>query len=419
MSRALVACRGCSAPLSRVLADLGETPLANGLIAAERLTQPIPRYPLRVMVCDACHLAQLDRDLPPEAMFSDYLYFSSYSASWLAHARAYCERMSARLDLGAHSRVVEIASNDGYLLKNFVASRIPCLGIEPAANVADVAIADGVPTLVAYFGQDLAPQLREDFGPADLIITNNVLAHVPDLHDFIGGIAALLAPAGVWTVEFPHLLRLLAETQFDTIYHEHVFYLSLLGLEPVLLRHGLKVVDIDELPTHGGSLRLHIRHAEADGGDSPAVVRMRAVERAAGLADGSAYDGFQARIERICADLRNFLADARARGRRVAAYGAAAKGATLLDVAGVSHPDILYVCDRSPHKQGLYLPGSRLPIVPPTRLAEDRPDDVLILPWNLAEEIGREIAFIAEWGGRLVRAVPTLKLWQPAPAGHG
>lgn len=413
MHTGIVPCRGCASALSRVLADLGETPLANGLVAAEKLARPAPRYPLRVMVCDACRLVQLDRDLPPAAMFSDYLYFSSYSASWLAHARVYADTMIRRFGLGANSRVVEIASNDGYLLKNFVAAGIPCLGVEPAANVAEVAVAAGVPTVVGWFGRDLGGRLRDEFGPADLIAANNVLAHAPDIHDFIGGVARLLAPGGVWTVEFPHLLRLLDETQFDTIYHEHVFYFSLLALEPILARHGLRVVDVDELATHGGSLRLYIRPTTAADGASDAVRAVRAAEDAAGLADGSAYDGFQARIARICADLRGFLDEARAKGRRVAAYGAAAKGATLLDTAGVGTADLTYVCDRNPHKQGLCLPGSGLPVVAVERLAEDRPDDVLVLPWNLADEIGREIAWIAEWGGRLVRAVPALTVWDP------
>lgn len=408
-----VPCRGCSAPLSRCLADLGRTPLANGLVAPEKLAAPAPRYPLRVMVCDACRLVQLDRDLPPAAMFSDYLYFSSYSASWLAHAEAYCAVMTGRLDLGPRSRVVEVASNDGYLLKNFVARGIPCLGVEPAANIAEVAIAAGIPTRVGWFGRELGGRLRDEVGAADLVVANNVLAHAPNIHDFVGGVAALLAPAGVWTVEFPHLLRLLAETQFDTIYHEHVFYLSLLALEPVFARHGLAVADVEELPTHGGSLRLHVRRADTPSAETEAVAAMRAAERAAGLADGTGYDGFQDRITRICADLRGFLKSARAEGRRIAAYGAAAKGATLLDTAGVGADELLWVCDRNPHKQGLCLPGSGLRVLPPERLREERPDYVLVLPWNLADEIGREIAFVADWGGRLVRAVPELRVWDP------
>ncbi|MBK8174417.1 MAG: class I SAM-dependent methyltransferase [Rhodospirillales bacterium] len=407
-----VLCRGCSAPLSTTLADLGRTPLANGLVSRDKL-EGVARYPLRVVVCDRCRLVQLDRDLPPASMFSDYLYFSSYSASWLAHARTYCEAMISRLGLEARSRVVEIASNDGYLLKNFVARGIPCLGIEPAANVAAVAVASGVPTLVDWFTKDLAERLRRDFGPADLIVANNVFAHVPDIHGFVAGIARLLASGGVWTVEFPHVLRLLAETQFDTIYHEHVFYFSMLALEPIFARHGLVVSDVDELPTHGGSLRLHVRHSGSAADISAAVHAVRAAESAAGLGDGSAYAGFQDRIERVCEGLRRFLSQARAKHRRVAAYGAAAKGATLLDTAGITTSDILYVCDGNPHKQGLFFPGSGLEVVSPERIATDRPDDVLVLPWNLADEIGRQLGSIVEWKGRLVRAIPALSVWEP------
>ncbi len=413
MAAQLPRCRSCQAPLQRVFADLGATPLANRLVAAGALTPPPARYPLRAMVCERCWLVQLDRDLPPDALFSDYLYFSSYSTSWLDHARRYCEAIIPRLALGPQSQVVEVASNDGYLLKNFVERGIPCLGIEPAANVAAVAVAAGVPTIVEYFGSALAQRLRAERGAADLVISNNVLAHVPDIADFVAGVAHLLTPTGTWTVEFPHLLRLIAECQFDTIYHEHMYYLSLVALEPVLERQGLVVVDVEQLATHGGSLRLHVRPKEGAPAPSAAVAEVRLAEREARLAEGAGYEGFQARIASICDRLRRFLAAARGDAETVVAYGAAAKGATLLDVAGVGHADIEYVCDRNPHKQGLYLPGSGLPVVSPSRIAAMRPNYVLVLPWNLAEEIGHELAYIGAWGGKLVRAVPELVVWDP------
>ncbi|MCW5731214.1 MAG: class I SAM-dependent methyltransferase [Alphaproteobacteria bacterium] len=413
MHDAPAACRSCGGELNLVMADLGRLPLANGLVAPARLATPAPRHPLRAMVCEGCWLVQLDRDLPAETMFADYLYFSSYSESWLAHAKRHAETMIRRLSLGPQSRVVEIASNDGYLLRNFVEAGIPCLGIEPAANVAAVAMQAGVPTMVAWFGAELAATLAATSGQADLIVANNVLAHVPDPHDFIAGVARLLAQGGVWTVEFPHLARLLAESQFDTIYHEHVCYFSLLALEPLLARHGLEVSDVEELPTHGGSLRLHVRHA-GRGPASPAVDALRAAEREAGLGAPDIYRAFPARIARILGDLVAFVQGVKARGERIAAYGAAAKGATLLDSAGLSVRDIAFVADRSPHKQGLCYPGSGLPILPPEEIARTRPDWVLILPWNLAEEISAELGFIGAWGGRFLRAVPELKVWAPA-----
>ncbi len=400
------ACRACGAPLACTFVDLGETPLANAYLEEADLAKPEPRYPLHARVCGACFLVQIDAAVPPEEIFSDYAYFSSYSESWVAHARRFCAAARDRFGLGPESLVVEVASNDGYLLRHFVATGVPVLGIEPAANVARVAEAAGVPTLTRFFGLEIAHELAAAGRSADLLVGNNVLAHVPDLNDFVAGLAALVKPAGVISIEAPHLLELIEGVQFDTIYHEHFSYFSLLAVEHVFARHGLRVFDVETLETHGGSLRILACREAADRAEEPGLARVRARESAAGLDRLDAYTGFGARVAEAQASLIAFLERARREGRTVAAYGAAAKGNTLLNACGVGRDDIAGVADVSPHKQGRYMPGSRLPIHAPEWLRETRPDYVLILPWNLKHEIVERMAFVREWGGRFVVPIP-------------
>ncbi|MBY0432021.1 MAG: class I SAM-dependent methyltransferase, partial [Rhodospirillales bacterium] len=376
-------CRFCGAPLTRTFIDLGETPLANAYLPPEEVDQPEPRYPLHARVCDSCKLVQVESVVPPEAIFGHYAYFSSYSSSWIEHGRRFTESAAERFGLGGTSRVVEVASNDGYLLKHFVERGIPVLGVEPARNVAEVAITKGVPTEMRFFGLETARDLKAEGYSADLLVGNNVLAHVPDLNDFVAGLAYLLKPDGVLSMEFPHLLKLIEEVQFDTIYHEHFCYFSLLVVERVFARHGLRVFDVETLPTHGGSLRVmacrgesHV-HPQGEG-----LARVRAAEAAAGMGGDVLYAGFDAKVRALKASLLAFLAKAKAEGKSVVAYGAAAKGNTLLNYCGVGEGDIASVVDLNPHKQGHYLPGSHLPILPPTRVFETRPDYLLILPWN-------------------------------------
>lgn len=400
-------CRFCRAALSRTFIDLGAQPLANSYRdPADR--RPERRYPLHAKVCGSCFLVQVDHDVPAEDIFSDYAYFSSVSTSWVAHARRYAEDMVARFGLSNTSLAVEIASNDGYLLQHFRALGVPVLGVEPAANVAAVAEQRGVPTRVAFFNVATATALRDAGMTADLIAANNVLAHVPEVNDFVGGFPILLKPGGVATFEFPHLLNLIEQMQFDTIYHEHYSYLSLGVVERFLARHGMRVFDVAELPTHGGSLRVFVCHAGADHAEGPALARVRAKEKAAGLDRLEAYDGFAAKADAIRAGLVDFLEDCKRRGRTVAAYGAAAKGNTLLNYCAIDTRLIAAVFDKSPHKQGRLLPGSGLPILPPERIAEMRPDVLLILPWNLAAEIMAEQAQIRSWSGRFATAIPSL-----------
>ncbi|MEL6317592.1 MAG: class I SAM-dependent methyltransferase [Pseudomonadota bacterium] len=408
-------CRACGAALRITLCDLGATPLANALLeptpeatAAERA------HPLKVMVCSACHLAQTEQSPPPEAIFhGGYAYFSSYSQGWVAHARAYAEAMRARFGLGPQSRVVEAASNDGYLLQHFVAAGVPALGVEPAANTAAAARQRGVETRVAFFGAETARALVAEGWAADLTAANNVLAHVPDIDDFVAGFAALLKPEGVSTFEFPHLLELIEQGQFDTIYHEHYSYLSLLAVEGVFARHGLRAFDVERLSTHGGSLRVFACRAGASHAETPALGAIRAAEAAAGLDRAEGYAGFQARCDAMRAGFLDYLAAARAEGRRIAAYGAAAKGATFLNFCGVGADEIAFVTDRNPEKQGKLMPGSHIPIRPPQALADERPDDVLILPWNLAAEITAQHAYVRDWGGRFLVAAPEMRELRP------
>jgi SAM-dependent methyltransferase len=405
-----ILCRACGAPLTRSFADLGVSPLANALVRPEDAQRPEPFYPLHALVCDACWLVQLPEMESPEAIFSDYTYFASYSDSWLAHARSYAEMAIDRFELGASSQVVEIASNDGYLLRWFRERGLRVLGIEPAANVAAVAAAAGIPSRVAFFGRELATQLAAEGVRADLLVGNNVLAHVPALNDFVAGLAVLLAPRGVLTMEFPHLVRLVAENQFDTIYHEHFSYFSLLAVERVFAAQGLQIFDVDELPTHGGSLRIYVRH-QGQGAEGAKVSALRREEERLGLTTGAYYDAFQAQVRATKRQLLRFLIDAKEAGRRVVGYGAPAKGNTLLNFCGIGRDFLDYTVDRSPHKQGRLLPGSRLPIAGPERVTETRPDYLLILPWNLRQEISAQMSGIRAWGGKFVVAVPRVEVW--------
>jgi SAM-dependent methyltransferase len=393
------------------VADLGLSPLANAYVPATRADRGEMVHPLHAFVCEACWLVQLEAFETPEAIFSDYAYFSGFSAGWLAHAEAYVAAMQARFGLGPDSRVVEVASNDGYLLRAVVARGIPALGVEPAANVAAVARASGIPTEVAFFGAETARRLRAEGHAADLMAANNVLAHVPDIHDFVEGFRVLLKPEGVATFEFPHLLRMIAERQFDTIYHEHFSYLSLGVVSEILAAHGMRVFDVEAWPTHGGSLRVFACHAAAAHPQGPAVARVRAEERAGGLFEAGGYAAFAEDVVRIKCTTLAFLAELRLTGQTVCAYGAAAKGNTFLNYCGIGPELVQVVADRSPHKQGTLLPGSRIPVVAPEALLARRPDYVLILPWNLKDEIAGEMAAIRDWGGRFVTAIPRLAVF--------
>ncbi len=400
-------CRACGAPLAHHFVDLGSSPLANSYLTAEALAAAEPFYPLTVYVCDRCWLCQLPEAATPAEIFSDYAYFSSYSDSWVEHARRYAEAMIERFGFGADHQVVEIASNDGYLLRHFRDRGVPVLGIEPAANVAEAARQLGIPTEVRFFGRQTARDLLATGRPADLLLGNNVLAHVPDLDDFVGGLAILLAPGGVLTMEFPHLARLVEGNQFDTIYHEHYSYLSLVAVERVFAAHGLDLFDVEELPTHGGSLRIYAQRR--DGGRQPVGPRVTDLlrrERAAGLETLAYYAAFGEKVRETKRKLLEFLIAARRAGKQVVGYGAPAKGNTLLVYCGIRTDFLDYTVDRSPHKAGKYLPGSRIPIRVPEAIYETRPDYVLILPWNLREEIAAQMAGIREWGGQFVVAIP-------------
>ncbi len=406
-------CQGCGAPLTQTFVDLGSTPLANSYVPPDR-QGPDPTYPLHARVCGECLLVQVDAVVDAADIFGEYAYFSSYSDSWLAHCRTYAAMAIERFSLSATSKVIEIASNDGYLLTNFVAAGIPCLGIEPAANVAQAARAKGVPTEVAFFGAATARKLvgagQGASHAADLIAAKNVLAHVPDINDFVAGVRILLRPDGVFTVEFPHLLNLIRSVQFDTIYHEHFTYLSLLAVERILRRHGLRIFDVEEIATHGGSLRVFVCHDASQRTELPGVAAVRDKEIRARLDRPEGYEGFSDRVEQVRQHLVEFFASASAEGRKVAAYGAAAKGNTLLNYCGIGRDRIAFVADRNPVKQGKLLPGSRIPIRTPEAIFQERPDYLLILPWNLREEISQQFAAIREWGGQFVTAIPDVRL---------
>lgn len=405
-------CRACAAPLKHTFVDLGMSPLANSYIRSDHLHQMEPFYPLHVYVCGGCFLVQLEQFSTPHEIFSDYAYFSSFSDSWLEHARIYVEMIVERFQFDQRTKVVEIASNDGYLLQNFVARGIPALGIEPAANVAEVARQKGVDTRSTFFGEKSAAELREEGWAADLIIGNNVLAHVPDLNDFVKGLKTLLRPTGLITMEFPHLFQLMKYNQFDTIYHEHFSYFSFLAVEQVFVRHGMRLFDVEELLTHGGSLRIYACHA--DDGSKPLssrAIALKAREEAEGFGRLSHYLSFGPRVEETKRKLLTFLIAAKERKQRVVGYGAPAKGNTLLNYCGVRTDLLDYTVDRSPYKQGHYLPGVRLPIYAPDRIRETRPDFVLILPWNLRDEVMQQMAYVREWGGSFVVPIPEVMVY--------
>jgi SAM-dependent methyltransferase len=404
-------CRFCHEPLRVTLVDLGTTPLANSYVPPDRLSTKDPVFPLHARVCSNCRLVQVDDVVAPDDIFSHYAYFSSYSTSWVEHAGRFATMAKERWNLGSDSLVVEIASNDGYLLQHFIKMGVPVLGVEPAANVAKVAVAGGVRTEVAFFSKATAERLKSQGYSADLMVANNVFAHVPDIKDFISGVALMLKPDGVISLEFPHLMKLIEYTQFDTIYHEHFSYLSLYAVEKILAAQGLKVFDVTELATHGGSLRVMATHkASSARAGGAGLSKVRRDEASAGIDSDAYYSGFEPRVRAVRMALLDFLLKAKADGKRVAAYGAAAKGNTLLNCCGVGTDLIDYVVDISRYKQGTYLPGSRLPIYPPSHIAETKPDYVLILPWNIKDEVTGQMSGIRGWGGRFVIAIPTLTI---------
>jgi SAM-dependent methyltransferase len=407
VAKASPACRSCGAPLTAVLIDLGMTPISNAFVRADHASFSERFYPLKSFVCDRCWLVQLEDFETPETHFhADYVYFSSFSDSWLAHARSFVEKAVARFALGTTSRVVEVGSNDGYLLQYFVERGIPCLGVDPASNCARAAWdLRRVPTEVAFFGSKAAMKLREQGGAADLIIANNVLAHVPDINDFVSGFKVLLRERGVATFEFPHVLEMIRNVEFDTIYHEHYSYLSLLTLEPLFERHGLQVVDAERLPTHGGSLRLYVAHA-GRAAVARSVGELRGEEVRAGLDRLATYETFGHRVRQLKRSLLRLLISLIEGGKSVAAYGAPAKGNTLLNYCGIGRDFIGFTVDRNVHKQGLLLPGTRIPVLAPDEIEKRRPDYVVILPWNLRDEIIAQVNQFPDWKGRFIIPVP-------------
>jgi SAM-dependent methyltransferase len=403
-------CRLCGANLTHTFVDLGMSPLCESYVAADQTDAPEVFYPLHVRLCAECLLVQLPAYVSGEHIFSDYAYFSSYSDSWVAHAKRYADEMIERLGLTADSLVTEVASNDGYLLQHFVAAGVPVLGVEPAANVAEAARAKGIPTEVRFLGTDTGPEIARRYGQADLVAANNVFAHVPDIRGFAAGLRALVKDTGMVTLEFPHLLRLIEGRQFDTIYHEHYQYLSLRTSSAALETAGLRVVDVAELTTHGGSLRVFARPAESAGEPSSQVKSVLAAEEAAGLHTFAGHLGFAREVLRIKSELLEFLLSAARQGKSVAGYGAPGKGNTLLNHCGIRSDLVAYTVDRSPVKQGKFLPGTHIPIFAPERLAETKPDYVLVLPWNLREEISQQLEYVRAWGGQLVFPIPALEV---------
>lgn len=405
-------CRHCGSGLELQFIDLGSAPASNAYLSKAHLSEPEPWFPLRVLVCTDCWLVQTEDFARHDELFSeDYAYFSSYSQSWLAHAQAYVQQMVERFSLDAQSHVVEVAANDGYLLQYVQQRGIPCLGIEPTASTARAARAKGIEVCERFFGVELAESLVAEGLAADLTAANNVLAHVPDINDFVSGFARLLKPSGVATFEFPHLMQLVSQAQFDTIYHEHFSYLSLSAVQRCFERNGLAVFDVEELPTHGGSLRVYAQRRDtAPHVVSSAVAQLLKREADAGMLTPQYYAGFQARADRIKNDLLAFLIEAQRAGQRVAAYGAAAKGNTLMNYAGVRPDLIAFVADRNPAKQGKFMPGSRIPIVGEEHLRAAQPDYVVLLPWNLRTELQSQLDYVSDWGGKLVTAVPQLKV---------
>jgi SAM-dependent methyltransferase len=404
-------CRFCSAPLTTVVADLGSTPWSNSFLPGVAAIARERAFPLKVMVCSECFLVQTTENVPPDEIFTaDYAYLSSYSTSWLDHAKLYAEKMAERFSLSEKSRVVEVASNDGYLLQYFAAKGISVLGVEPAANAAKIAESRGVPTTLAFFGKETAQAMVDSGVSANLTAANNVLAHVPDIADFVGGFAILLKPDGVSTFEFPHLLTMIDGIQFDTIYHEHYSYLSLLAVERIFGACGLKVFDVEEISTHGGSLRVFAQKAEGTRAATDRLQALRVKEESFGLKEMATYERFGARIEATCEEFKAFLRRAKAEGKIVAAYGAAAKGNTFLNVCGVTTNDIAFVVDRSEIKQGKLLPGTHIPVCAPSHIETAKPDYLVILPWNLTNEIIKSNGHIRAWGGQFVVAIPVVRI---------
>lgn len=404
-------CRFCDAPLRHTFVDLGMSPLCESFVPADKKNHMEPFYPLHVWVCDQCWLVQLQEYVSPAEIFTEYAYFSSFSESWLAHARKYVDMITDRLGLGADHHVVEIASNDGYLLRNFVARGIPCTGIEPAANVAKAAGEHGVQSVVRFFGRACAADLAAEGRQADLVIGNNVLAHVPDINDFVGGLKILLKPGGVVTMEFPHLQRLMEGNQFDTIYHEHFGYLSILAVGKIFAHHGLRLFDVEELKSHGGSLRIFATHADnTTHADTGAVDALLAREVAAGFDSLPAYQRFASQVVETKRDILDTLIRLKRGGKRIAGYGAPGKGNTLLNYCGIRQDFLDYTVDRNPYKHGRYCPGTHIPIHPVEKIDEDRPDYLFILPWNLKDEIISQMAHIREWGGQFIVPIPKVEI---------
>lgn len=404
-------CRFCSAPLRTTFVNLGMSPLCQTHITPEQLNSMEPFYPLHAYVCEACFLVQLEEFVVPGDIFSEYAYFSSYADSWVAHAKRYSELMIERFGIGAHSQVVEIASNDGYLLQHFKARGVPVLGIEPAANVAQSAIAKGIPSEVKFFGRKTAAEIASRYRRADLLLGNNVLAHVPDLNDFVGGMKLLLAPQGVITMEFPHLYQLMKFNQFDTIYHEHFSYFSFITVENVFAAHGITLFDVEELPTHGGSLRIYGRHVEdVSKPVGTRVQELRTRELAEGFDQVEKYLGFTEQVKETKRQILDFLIATKRAGKTIAGYGAPGKGNTLLNYCGIREDFIDYTVDRNPYKQGKYTPGTHIPICAPEKIRQTKPDFLFILPWNLTEEIVSQCSYIREWGGKFVAPIPSIRV---------
>jgi len=404
-------CRNCNNSLTRTFIDLIASPLANSYLTTEELNKGEYFYPLHAFICESCFLVQLPVFEPPEKIFSDYAYFSSFSESWLNHAKQYTEMVIERFHLNENSFVLEIASNDGYLLQYFKEKNIPVIGIEPASNVAEAAIKKGIPTLIKFFNTQTAKELASDGRMADLIIGNNVLAHVPDLNDFVKGLKMVLKPNGLITMEFPHLLRLIEDNQFDTIYHEHFSYFSFITVEKVFNKYGLTIFDVEEIPTHGGSLRIYVCHSDSPFEIAERVKELLNREEKIGMNDMAYYQSFSERVKKTKRDILKFLIELKERGCSIAAYGAPAKGNTLLNYCGIGTDFIEYTVDRNPHKQGMFLPGSRIPIYHPDRIKETRPDYLIILPWNLKEEIMDQCSYIREWGGKFVVLIPEIRVY--------
>ena len=406
-------CRFCASPLRHILIDLGLSPLCESYVSAENLNRMEPFYPLRVFVCDRCLLAQLEEYVSPEEIFTEYAYFSSYADSWLTHAKRYTDQMAERFGIGPSSLVVELASNDGYLLQYFVEKGVSVLGVEPARNVAQAALDKGIPTRVEFFGEKLARDLVAEGKAADLVVGNNVLAQVPGLNDFVRGMKVLLKPLGVITLEFPHLVRLIEGNQFDTIYHEHFSYFSFLATERIFAAHGLTIFDVEELPTHGGSLRIYARHAE-DGAKpvGPRVGELRTREESAGLTRMETYEAFSEKVKETKRKLLEFLIGAKREGKIICGYGAPGKGNTLLNYCGIRTDFLDYTVDRNPYKQGKFTPGTRIPIHPPERIRETKPHYVFILPWNFKDEIMDQLSYVRDWGGQFVVPIPEVKVYE-------